>query len=215
MRNIQKFLGLFPFIERLLVFSLFLHLFGFHFPYILSSECQSLLDINTNYFILILLMSFSFILSNHFMKPHTTPNKNQETPLVITNNNNILFYLSPLMSRSAPNGAPENFTGIGMSANTIELQWRPPVRAMRNGDILVYEIRYQKVGSSRDIFVNETGLSHAFQDLEKDTDYLFDIRAYTTKGAGPWSIKVPVHTYGRGKWMLSFTVLDKCMYINV
>ena len=159
---------------------------------------------------------FFFHTEQSFYEIHTQPpTKTKKRPPVITNNNNILFYLSPLMSRSAPNGAPENFTGIGMSANTIELQWRPPVRAMRNGDILVYEIRYQKVGSSRDIFVNETGLSHAFQDLEKDTDYLFDIRAYTTKGAGPWSIKVPVHTYGRGKWMPSFTVLDKCMHINV
>ena len=96
-----------------------------------------------------------------------------------------------------PAGAPQNFTAIGRSPTSIELQWDPPARRLRNGQIIQYEIVYHERSNPLDDFAaNSTELSTIIDGLEINTDYIFQLRAYTSRGSGPWSNKLPFRTFG-------------------
>lgn len=96
-----------------------------------------------------------------------------------------------------PTGAPQNFTAIGLSQTSIKLQWDPPAKRHRNGEIVLYEILYhRRIDSSEDFATNSTGTMAIVDGLEVSTDYIFQLRAYTIKGSGPWSNKLPFRTFG-------------------
>ena len=96
-----------------------------------------------------------------------------------------------------PAGAPQNFTAIGVSPTSIRLQWDPPARRLRNGEIVQYEIVYHQRSNPLDDFAtNSTALTTVVDGLEVNTDYIFQLRAYTSRGSGPWSNKLPFRTFG-------------------
>ena len=100
-------------------------------------------------------------------------------------------------SISVPGGAPQNFTAIGLSATSIKLQWDPPAKRHRNGEIVLYEIVYhQRVNPLEDFATNSSETNAVIEGLEVNTDYIFQLRAYTIKGSGPWSNKLPFRTFG-------------------
>ncbi|ELU00302.1 hypothetical protein CAPTEDRAFT_229069 [Capitella teleta] len=99
-----------------------------------------------------------------------------------------------------PGGAPLNFTAIGESATSVLLQWVMPAKSQRNGEIILYEIMYNRRGDViEDYTTNTTQRSTLIEGLEPNVDYLFRIRAYTSLGPGPWSNQLPFHTFGRHK----------------
>lgn len=76
--------------------------------------------------------------------------------------------------------------------------WNEPEKHLRNGDIIMYEIIYHKRSDSTETNdLNTTDTHLAIEGLEMNTDYIFQIKAYTGEGAGPWSSRLPFRTFGR------------------
>ncbi|XP_070195997.1 tyrosine-protein phosphatase Lar-like isoform X3 [Littorina saxatilis] len=97
-----------------------------------------------------------------------------------------------------PSGAPQNFTATGLTETSVRLTWDLPARNLRNGDIAMYQITYHKLADA--INEEDLNITDTFVDivgLEMNTDYIFKIKAYTSKGAGPWSNRLHFRTFGR------------------
>ena len=99
-------------------------------------------------------------------------------------------------ARAVPAGAPLNFTAIGVSSTSVRLQWDPPARQHRNGEIVLYELLYHdRRDPAEDWPTNTTDTSIVIDGLQPTTNYIFQIRAYTGKGPGPWSNQLPFQTF--------------------
>lgn len=99
---------------------------------------------------------------------------------------------------SVPTGAPQNFTAIGLSPTSIQLQWDLPAQKHRNGEIVMYEVLYhQQKQSTVDFATNTTDKTMKIEGLEPVTDYNFQIRAYTAVGPGPWSNRLPFRPFAQ------------------
>ena len=104
----------------------------------------------------------------------------------------------PLSLSLVPSGAPQDFAARGLGPNSIRLSWNPPAIDHRKGRIIMYEIMYSRRDNPLIVYDdNTTELFKVIDDLEPHTDYTFQIKAYTSKGAGPWSNHLPVKTYGQ------------------
>lgn len=102
---------------------------------------------------------------------------------------------SRMICAAVPAGAPLNFTAIGMSSTSVRLQWQPPARQHRNGEIILYELLYHDRRDPADDWpTNTTETSIVIDGLQPTTYYVFHIRAYTSKGAGPWSSQLLFRT---------------------
>lgn len=100
-------------------------------------------------------------------------------------------------SVSVPGSAPQNFTAIGLSPTAVRLQWDPPPKKLRNGDVVMYEAVYRRRGNElKDEQVNSTDAWVVVEGLDVNADYVFQLRAYTSRGAGPWSNRLPFRTFG-------------------
>ncbi|XP_076090535.1 receptor-type tyrosine-protein phosphatase delta-like isoform X5 [Mytilus galloprovincialis] len=96
-----------------------------------------------------------------------------------------------------PAGAPQNFTVTGVSETTIRLEWDLPAKHLQNGEIVMYQMIYHKLAEIDVEDLNLTSTEFTIRGLDMNTDYVFQIRAFTSKGAGPWTTKLIFHTYGR------------------
>lgn len=104
------------------------------------------------------------------------------------------------MSLTVPSGSPQNFTATGLTETSVRLTWDLPARNHRNGVIVMYQVTYHKLSdpineedlNSTDTFVDLVG-------LDMNTDYMFKIKAYTSRGAGPWSNSLHFRTFGRSE----------------
>ena len=64
----------------------------------------------------------------------------------------------------------------------------------------MYQITYHKLADA--INEEDLNITDTFVDivgLEMNTDYIFKIKAYTSRGAGPWSNRLHFRTFGRSK----------------
>ena len=96
-----------------------------------------------------------------------------------------------------PSGAPQNFTAIGVSPTSVQLQWDHPTENHRHGTIVLYEVVYhQRARPLDDFATNCSELTTLVEGLEPNTDYSFQLRAYTSKGPGPWNNRLPFRTFG-------------------
>jgi hypothetical protein len=96
---------------------------------------------------------------------------------------------------TVPAGAPQNFTAVGLDATGVRLHWDPPARRHRNGEIVMYEVLYhERTNPADDWPTNTTDTSLVIDGLERTTSYVFQIRAYTSQGPGPWSSQLPFRT---------------------
>ena len=103
-------------------------------------------------------------------------------------------------SVSVPRGAPLNFAAEQSGSQSASLSWNPPAKSLRYGDVVMYEIHFHRLRQAVDVFqVNATGTTQIIDSLEINQDYIFQIRAYTSKGAGPWSNRLPLKITGQRK----------------
>jgi hypothetical protein len=110
-------------------------------------------------------------------------------------------------SAPAPGAAPQNFTAIGLSPTSVRLQWDPPPKKLRNGDVVMYEVVYRRRGNQlEDLAVNSTDAWIIVEGLDVNADYVFQLRAYTSKGPGPWSNRLPFRTFGNRKSSWDYTL---------
>jgi len=92
-----------------------------------------------------------------------------------------------------------NATYSVVMATSVRLVWAAPAKRHRNGDIVLYEIIYhERLNYVDDWMTNTTDVSMTVEGLNPGSSYLFQIRAYTTKGCGPWSSAVEVNTPTQG-----------------
>ncbi|XP_056019779.1 receptor-type tyrosine-protein phosphatase F-like isoform X15 [Ostrea edulis] len=97
-----------------------------------------------------------------------------------------------------PAGAPQNFSAESLTETSVVLEWDLPAKHLQNGEIVMYQLLYHKLADSINTEdLNITGLLYEVKGLEMNTDYVFQIRAFTSRGAGPWSPRYLHHTYGR------------------
>lgn len=110
----------------------------------------------------------------------------------------LFFWCKYLSYYLVPAGAPQNFTVTGVSETTIKLEWDLPAKHLQNGEILMYQLTYHKLADPTNWEdMNLTSIEYTITGLDMNTDYVFQIRAFTSKGAGPWTTKLIFHTYGR------------------
>ena len=115
---------------------------------------------------------------------------------------------------AVPAGAPLNFTAIGVSSTSVRLQWDPPARQHRNGEIVLYELLYHDRRDPADDWpTNTTDTSIVIDGLQPTTNYIFQIRAYTGKGPGPWSNQLPFQTFAAQRTL--FVYRQKLCYIVI
>lgn len=106
-----------------------------------------------------------------------------------------------------PSGAPVNFTAIGTPTSII-LRWDLPTKRHRNGDIILYEVIYYDQAKSDYSFVlNTTETIATVEDIKPATDYIFLIRAYNTRGPGPWSNRLPFRTFATRRKLFIVSLL--------
>lgn len=104
---------------------------------------------------------------------------------------------------SVPQGAPQNFSAVGLSETAVRLAWDLPAQKLRNGEIVMYQLRYyQLTDAINEEEKNITALQYDIDNLETNTDYVFQIKAYTEKGSGPWSARLQYRTFGKRMWGL-------------
>ena len=95
-----------------------------------------------------------------------------------------------------------------MSSTSIRLEWEEPARDLRNGEITLYEIMYHKMDDFIDVQdVNTSDSDLTIDGLEMNTDYVFQIKAYTRRGPGPWSNHLPFRTFGKCKYIYTLFLL--------
>jgi len=62
----------------------------------------------------------------------------------------------------------------------------------------MYEMSYYKTSDPTETYdLNTTETSIVIEALSMNSDYLFQIKAYTSQGAGPWSARLPFRTFGQ------------------
>ena len=110
-----------------------------------------------------------------------------------------------------PSGAPRNFTAIGLSPTSVRLQWDPPAKRHRHGTIVLYELFYHQLSQPLHQFsTNSTQLTSQVEGLEPNTDYSFQLRAYTSKGPGPWNNRLPFRTFGTCTYSVLYACQPAC-----
>ena len=62
----------------------------------------------------------------------------------------------------------------------------------------MYQLNYYQLADSINVEdVNITDTVYDVTNLETNTDYVFQIKAYTSRGAGPWSSRLQYRTFGK------------------
>ncbi|KAG7163473.1 Tyrosine-protein phosphatase Lar-like 2 [Homarus americanus] len=107
----------------------------------------------------------------------------------------VKYYITP---EAAPSGPPTNITYRYQTPGTIVFTWDLPVPSKRNGVIIQYELQFSKnVILNNDFKHNKNvtdGNRIVFNGLEENMDYTFKVRAWTSKGHGPYSENLHLHT---------------------
>ncbi|XP_074601531.1 tyrosine-protein phosphatase Lar isoform X2 [Brevipalpus obovatus] len=93
-----------------------------------------------------------------------------------------------------PSGPPGNLTYRLQSPTTVVVNWDPPLQEHRNGKIINYGIHFDKASevTPEERYINDTRI--VFSSLDENAEYSFRVRAFTTKGPGPWSSKIHIGT---------------------
>ncbi|KAH3831840.1 hypothetical protein DPMN_105112, partial [Dreissena polymorpha] len=99
-----------------------------------------------------------------------------------------------------PQGAPQNFSAVGLSETAVRLAWDLPAKKLRNGLITMYQVNFYRLVDSinvEELNITATQTQKDIDNLLTNTDYVFQIKAYTEKGAGPWSPRLQYRTFGK------------------
>ncbi|XP_069195928.1 tyrosine-protein phosphatase Lar isoform X6 [Procambarus clarkii] len=105
------------------------------------------------------------------------------------------YYITP---EAAPSGPPTNITYRYQTPGTIVFTWDQPAPSDRNGVIILYELQFSKNVILNNDFKHDKNVSDSnrivFNGLEENMDYTFKVRAWTSKGPGPYSETLHLHT---------------------
>ena len=106
--------------------------------------------------------------------------------------------VTTLAAELPPCGPPRNFSATLLSftpaTTSIKLSWAEPPE-ISHGKIIKYEIYVITRNHDFETFLSDVvNTSIVFDWLHPDTEYMFQVRAYTSVGSGPWTNKLPFRT---------------------
>ncbi|XP_011267772.1 tyrosine-protein phosphatase Lar isoform X5 [Camponotus floridanus] len=104
----------------------------------------------------------------------------------------VRYWFSP---EGEPTGPPTNLSYFFQTPDTVCVTWDKPLRQHRNGQIIGYDVQFNKKNDhSSTTDRNTTKTRAVFTDLEENTEYVFHVRAHTSQGSGPYSEKITIMT---------------------
>ncbi|XP_070160477.1 tyrosine-protein phosphatase Lar isoform X4 [Polyergus mexicanus] len=104
----------------------------------------------------------------------------------------VRYWFSP---EGEPTGPPTNLSYFFQTPDTVCVTWDKPLRQHRNGQIIGYDVQFNKKNDhSSTIDRNTTKTRAVFTNLEENTEYVFHVRAHTSQGSGPYSEKITIMT---------------------
>ncbi|XP_026300845.1 tyrosine-protein phosphatase Lar isoform X13 [Apis mellifera] len=104
----------------------------------------------------------------------------------------VRYWFSP---EGLPTGAPTNLSYFFQTPDTVCVTWDMPLREHRNGQIIGYDVQFNKKNDhSTTINRNTTRTRAVFTNLEENTEYVFHVIARTSRGSGPISEKITIVT---------------------
>ncbi|XP_032669120.1 tyrosine-protein phosphatase Lar isoform X7 [Odontomachus brunneus] len=104
----------------------------------------------------------------------------------------VRYWFSP---EGEPTGPPTNLSYFFQTPDTVCVTWDKPQRQHRNGQIIGYDVQFNKKNDhSTTIDRNTTKTRAVFTNLEENTEYVFHVRAHTSQGSGPYSEKITIIT---------------------
>ncbi|XP_076161482.1 tyrosine-protein phosphatase Lar isoform X5 [Ptiloglossa arizonensis] len=104
----------------------------------------------------------------------------------------VQYWSSP---EEKPTGSPTNLSYFFQTPDTVCVTWDKPLRQYRNGQIIGYDVQFNKKNDhSTTIDRNTTKTRAVFTNLEENTEYVFHVRANTSSGGGPFSEKITIIT---------------------
>ncbi len=101
---------------------------------------------------------------------------------------------------SVPSSSPINFTVISVSSTSIGVKWEDVREINENGVIIAFEFLYIPLETFNGELVSElvnTSASNSTVILNNLEEYIFyniSVRAYTSVGAGPFSLFITQRT---------------------
>ncbi len=111
-----------------------------------------------------------------------------------------MLLLIVFISFPAPSSSPINFTVISVSSTSIGVKWEDVREKDENGVIIAFEILYIPLETLNGRLVSElvnTSASNSTVTLNNLEEYVFyniSVRAYTSVGAGPFSLFITQRT---------------------
>lgn len=96
-----------------------------------------------------------------------------------------------------PSGFPQNLHAESATSSSVLLTWQPPILSERNGNITKYTLLYRDINVAHhptEVSVIPADTIMTLSGLKPDTTYDVKIRAYTSKGPGPYSPSVQFRT---------------------
>ena len=106
----------------------------------------------------------------------------------------------PFSSIPVPSGSPQNLSYFGVGISNVRISWDLPPKNQRNGQIVQYQVTYFKRGDQVNaVDLNTTERMIIIDSLEKNTEYAFQVKAFTSMGAGPWSKRMYFKTFGKSE----------------
>ena len=98
---------------------------------------------------------------------------------------------------TAPDGSPENVTGMATNSTTIDLSWDPPPRQLQNGYIVEYRVNVTETDTGDSFSVTTTDTSLVVTSLHPYYTYSCIVAAVTI-GVGPYSTVINITTEEAG-----------------
>lgn len=102
-----------------------------------------------------------------------------------------------IVPEDVPGGFPQNLHCDSMSSTSVQITWQPPILAERNGVITKYSLLYRDINNPyhpAEVPIVPADTTVTLTTLKADTIYDVKIRAYTSKGPGPFSPSVQFRT---------------------
>ena len=97
------------------------------------------------------------------------------------------MYLKDILSCTAPSAPPLNVTGMFNDSTSLIVSWDPPPFPEQNGNIVAYNITYQRTDGTDSVTTITTGdQSIIISGLRPFTSYSVKVAAVTV-GVGPFS----------------------------
>lgn len=104
-------------------------------------------------------------------------------------------------SYAAPDSPPENITATVRSSTSIEVTWNEVLPINQNGDIVRYNLTFERLGDGAKSTVSLPASSrgHTITGLQPYAEYNISVRASTQVGPGPLSVPLTIVTEEAGK----------------